>query len=132
MIEGTRALPWLQETRSNGTDPMAFDCTTCMQQTDENLRAHMHCGWIVESRHVGDYAPQPHAGYPHNDTTCPGYTTALPDVIGIATAYMHWDKGDVRLATAGAEPSQALADGLITLAQAVNALNCHRAKGDKA
>jgi hypothetical protein len=69
--------------------------------------------------------------YPHNDTTCPGFVCNLPDVIDVATAYMHWDKGDVRLATSGREPCRPLSDGLIVLAQSVNALNCHRAKGDK-
>lgn len=95
------------------------------------MRAHMHCGFLDETEYHGEFAPTPMTGYPHNEPTCPGYTCALPDVADVAVAYMHWDKGDVRLATSGREPCRPLSDGLIVLSQAVNALNGHVAKGDK-
>jgi len=54
-------------------------------------------------------------------TVCPGYSTTLPEVIEIARARAHWDKGELRSFTEGA-PSAGLLLGIEILDGALNAV----------
>jgi hypothetical protein len=100
-----------------------------MGQADENQRSYMRCGFIAEQYHKSNCAPPPMTGYPNNDTTCPGYTTALPDVADVALSFPHWEKGQLGLANGGVEPCQAFADGLVEMHFAFNAFQSRPREG---
>lgn len=101
-----------------------LDCANCLERVDEPLRREMGCGWLTR----GD--DEPVMPWRHSDdrgghtfTTCPGYTTEIPEVADIAHAYAHWEKGQLRDALPeGQGASRALIDGLEILHGAVTRL----------
>lgn len=54
-------------------------------------------------------------------TECPGYTSALPEVVEAFRAWRHWEKADVRAFTGGAWPTRALTLGIEAADAAVSA-----------
>lgn len=87
------------------------DCEKCMQSTTRLTRQAMACGYeppapppmrAIAWTHDGYGGPQP--------STCPGYTTRLPDVLEITRARYHWSKGN--LAVFAPAPTDALLIGI--------------------
>jgi hypothetical protein len=104
-----------------------LNCKVCHEQVEEPLRRAMGCGWITVPdeertsvwRHPSDEDDAP--------TTCAGYTTQLPDVVEIASAYQHWKNGALREAC-GRELSYSLVDGLVLLDSALSTWQAWRAE----
>jgi len=53
-------------------------------------------------------------------STCPGYTTSLPETIDIARAWLHWSKGELG-AFCDAHPCPALVGGIEVMAGTMSA-----------
>jgi hypothetical protein len=108
VIEGLRVLPWFQDALKDNADVMPLPCNECIERVDPVLRQHMGCAFLppVEGAVVwdaeGKVSPPP--------TTCPRYTTSLPDVADIVRAWQWHEKGE--LAVVAPAPSQALLDGV--------------------
>jgi hypothetical protein len=100
VIEGARALPWLEHARKN--DPTMLDCTTCQQTTTPAMRREMACGFLPESPTTG---MRWSAEGQLELTTCAGYTTTLPDVDDAAGAYCHYQQNALDLALSERPPS---------------------------
>lgn len=97
MIEGLRALPWKHETRRRKhPNDYLDDCSKCKKMQPLQTRQALGCGWEPRIAKPRPWSP---AGLDGNSewqpdlTTCPGYTTALPEVIEIARARVHWKEG---------------------------------------
>lgn len=95
-----------------------------MRDTPEAMRRAMGCGWLPRSDE--DAQRPPHVPLSereglHELTTCPVYTTELPDVVDIVTAWMHWSKGQLSVPLAGLDPSPALIHGVELLEGSVKA-----------
>lgn len=63
---------------------------------------------MMDASHKGEY------------TTCPGYTTKLPEVVEIARLRMHAKEGSLPLFMHGAEPTDVVVVGLEVLAGSTN------------
>lgn len=110
MIQGLRALPWIQHAREQNR--YLLDCATCQENNSHALRRDMGCGWITEEnaspasvwQHPGDESPRP--------DTCSGYTTELPDVIDAASCFLWFEKNQLAIATGTEDPPAALVSGI--------------------
>jgi hypothetical protein len=75
-----------------------------MQTQSEDQRQLMGCGYtapVVESRrrHLSIWQGGSLLNYKGPPTTvCPGYSTALPEVIEAVRAHRHWSKGNYPVA----------------------------------
>lgn len=74
------------------------DCERCMQANDRLTRQTLGCGY--EQPLAGEMLPfldvwKPEGMKPTKDfpSVCAGYTVRLPEVIEIARARVHWEKG---------------------------------------
>jgi hypothetical protein len=86
-------LPWLQEATRRDRDTVArySDCESCMQKTPLITRQALGCGYAPRTG-LARIWDNP-ARDPNNDrklTTCPGYTTKLPEVLETSYARLHW------------------------------------------
>jgi hypothetical protein len=108
-----------------------------MQTMDEITRQMLGCGWAPppapELRAHVD-APAPLLFRPTRDAlgarvvnVCPGYLVALPEVIEIARAYVHWGKGHLLEFFGGRQPGEAVLVGIEILNGAVGELTTARA-----
>jgi hypothetical protein len=117
VIEGLRVLPRLQDARRE-KDSEFLMCERCSSWNDEATRIDMGCGLLP--RAVGARPGSvPLSHLVPGLTACPGYTAELPDVLDVASCYLHWTKQSLaaRLGTPDAAP--ALMDGLEVLHVAV-------------
>lgn len=121
-------MPWLQERIRNDrkTVENLINCEKCMSEVSGQTRRYMGCGY--EPPLDGARAWM-HEGYTDEPpTTCPGYTTKLPEVIEINRLRLHWSK------FAGfkdSEPTEQVKRGIEILEGAVNEANCWRPEDDK-
>jgi hypothetical protein len=111
VIEGSRALPWLQRQLREDRSTVEYltDCEKCMRDTPQEIRQALGCGWESRSELV-NIAPWRHRGDSGAYTTCPGYTTKLPEVGEIAAARLH-----ARLNLFRDNPSELLLQGITIL-----------------
>lgn len=123
-----RQLPWFQEAVRR-RDPGALsltDCDRCMQTTTQYRRQLIRCGHepLLTIRLPEPLRPWTHQGDEHGPkhTTCPGYTTKLPEVIEASHANAWASKHDIRVATHGEEPTPALVLAVEVVAGAANAV----------
>lgn len=107
MIEGLRLLPWLQQAaRSNATAVSIYtDCEACMNVRPAYVRQTMRCGYepaLADARLSSTWWPSGFSGFPQEDgtpgvaSTCPGYTTKLPEVVEASRLHWWWGKGQLR------------------------------------
>lgn len=95
-----------------------------MRSTTTHARQMLGCGYESPGKlALGVWrSPTWKANAPDDEpTTCVGYTSKLPEVIEASRAHAHWDKGDLRIATSGEVPTDAL-----VLAVEVIASESHR------
>ncbi len=78
------------------------------------MRRDMGCGWLPPSESPGAVWAGPDGNL--ELTTCPGYTTTLPDVIDVARMYWWADKGGLQRS----ELNRPLVDGIDVLRCAVS------------
>lgn len=105
------------------------DCNRCQKLFPVDARVEMGCGWLpARAEPPPDGVWSPAAAGP-KATTCAGYTTALPDVLDIATAHLHWDRGELGSALGELRPSVTLRDGIELFRASTNAVQ--RVKRDK-
>lgn len=98
MIEGLRALPWLQAhrgkmaARGDTTAMDWLDCETCQRMLGPRQRAGWACGYLPESQRRGR-SPAPWHGARHrfSPTVCVGFTATLPVVQDAARA-LEWSR----------------------------------------
>lgn len=107
MIEGLSALPWVQGARRK--DKTLLNCETCREYNDDHTREAMGCGWLPRGDRPYDEQPVSVWSYGGSEDLtvpdcCPGYTTALPDVLDVAGCYPHWEKGQLALCCTGEVP----------------------------
>jgi hypothetical protein len=86
----------------------------------------MACGFMARSEgQVSAWQPKDDFVDGNDDPVlleiCPGYTTELPDVVDVARAYLHWDKGQLGIATGDVDLPAALLDGIELLSSAYSA-----------
>lgn len=117
MIEGARALPWLEYARKK--DPKVLDCNTCQKEVSLPMRRAMGCGFLPlrDPSHVWK---RRELGLEY----CAGYTTSLPDVQDAADVYIHHQVGALT-AAAGDRPAPALLDLLAVLKVSSQQLEAH-------
>lgn len=124
-----RLLPWFQEAAQR--DPTSIgtmaNCEKCMQSTTLQIRQGRVCGyeppapahlyvmpWQPPDGEQGFDYGDPSREHPHGDrapTTCPGYTTRLPEVIEAARARIHWKNGEL-YSFCGGRPTETLKFGI--------------------
>jgi hypothetical protein len=124
IVEGLRALPWLQAARDEPGQHELLNCMTCRKNNDPNLRRAMGCGWLPPSATPAGFVWSGPGG--HLDlATCPGYTTRLPDVLDVAGAYWWADRGALA-ERVGRRPPAALVRGIDALRCEISALEVHQ------
>lgn len=95
-MEGLRALPWWHEKIRRGLIGHKTSCETCMESMTTEQRQLDGCGLapLAPERLLRFVKPSIGLGYSGpGPTVCPGYSTALPEVIEAARARLHWSKG---------------------------------------
>lgn len=95
-------LSWLQEAtrRDRASVARYSDCETCMQTTPLTTRQALGCGYAPRSELVRVMVwdnPARDPGGDHPLTTCPGYTTKLPEVRETSYARLHWKNSQLEL-----------------------------------
>lgn len=122
-------LPWLQERARNDrpTVEHILDCDVCrglkqshnVRPTTQIVRQSWGCGLEPRNPSVRP-SPWMHPGYTdETPTTCPGYTTKLPEVIEISR--LRWGKAHERPGL-----TERAQQGVMILDGAVNEANCWR------
>ena len=129
-------LPWVHEHRrkasqrgERGTAESFLDCGSCKARSSVAARSLMHCGFLPRlPNHAGEYPmPDGPAARPSDDT-CPGYLIGLPQVGEAARLYPWWDKGQLRDACDGEQPTEALRTAINVLHDAIAACDAERVK----
>lgn len=115
---------------------MFLSCATCREVNSEALRLAMGCGWLhleYDEDDDGTALPPPSVWKHPQDTDhpmiCPGYTTSLPEVIDIASAYPAHEKGNLA-AYFPDGVSRALMDGFSELDRSISMFIAKPAKGN--
>lgn len=114
-------LPWMQEAERRGASGLPSNCSDCMLANSLQTRQTLGCGYEPVaadelSRLVRIMEP---LGSDIKPTTCPGFTTRLPEVIEIARARLHWSKGELTSFCSG-QARGALLAGIEILEGATN------------
>lgn len=122
MIEGIRALPWIEEARSKDGQSDLLTCDKCMQFNSEQIRRVMRCGFIPEGDHVKGMFWQPEG---HDLTVCAGYTTSLPEVVDAIANYDHYETGNLHYACGG-DPQPVLLQAVALLRGSVRSKDAYR------
>lgn len=113
-VEGIRALPWLQAARRGNAEHL--NCGSC-RTLDVATRRAIRCGWESVSDSGRAWHPFKLGGPPL--TVCAGYTSQMPDVVDVARAFLHWEKGQLQLRNP--DPPPQLLDGIEILSMEINA-----------
>lgn len=138
MIEGLRILPWLQERIRNKRKQVEYllDCDKCrglvppdpfnpMRPTTQAERQTWGCAYEPRNEAMRPCGWM-HQGYRDEPpTTCPGYTTKLPEVVEINRARLHVKTGSGR-DFLGGPATENILRGIEILEGAVNEANCWR------
>ena len=117
MIEGLRLLPQVQYKRMKmrmDKHPQArtyLDCTTCEKDLPAKVRARWNCGLLSIRKRVGPGFPSP-PSFGGDTEICPGYLIAMPQVIEVARARVHWQHGLLKERYEGEELTGLVLDGL--------------------
>lgn len=99
-----------------------------MARNTSEVRQYMGCGYEPQAAYA---RPWMHRGYTdETPTTCPGYTTKLPEVIEINRARLHWKQGELR-DHCGGEPTEQIYRGIEILEGAANETMCWRPEDKK-
>lgn len=131
-------LPWVHEHRrkaaANGERATAesfLDCGSCKGLSPAAARQLWHCGFLPrlpDPDHRGEYPmPDGPVARPACDT-CPGFLIGLPQVIEATRFYPWWDKGQLRDACDGEQPTEVLREAINVLRAEVSATEAERAK----
>lgn len=134
MIEGLRQLPWFESAARDEAMSVAMfrNCEKCMRDYPRSQRQEMACGY--EEPIAGALAWR-HRGYACDEetqpTTCPGYTTRLPEVIEAARAYVHWEKGELGSFVGRKPPHRHLLTLVEVVAGEANAVNAWKMRNPK-
>lgn len=91
-----------------------------MKRLNVTTRRALRCGWEPRLPNDGGRAWWPGEASGPKPETCPGYTTDLPEVIIVARAYLHWDKGQLQLRDP--DPPPEIMDGIEVISSAVMAV----------
>ena len=122
MIEGIRALPWIEEARSKDGQSDFLTCETCMQSNGYQMRRVMKCGFIPVDEHVPGMHWQPDA---FDLTVCAGYSTALPEVLDAVKNYDNYESGNLHY-SCGGDPPPVLLDAISLLRGSVRSKDAYR------
>jgi hypothetical protein len=109
------------------------DCTSCKQANPVAVRQSMGCGYESPTESPIVWTPEGmRIGSDDKIRHCAGYTTRLPEVIEIARARTHWDKGHL-VEFCGGQPTQPMMIGIeiidASAHQLESALMTPRSKG---
>jgi hypothetical protein len=110
VIQGIRLLPWFQEAIHRLPKQLEHlsDCGKCMQTQPRERRQLMGCGY-EPSAPMASTVWQPSTsklGYRHKrPTVCAGYLTRRPEVLEVARAHAHWEKGSLAVFCGDDKPS---------------------------
>jgi hypothetical protein len=106
-------------------------CEKCMETNTLQTRQMLGCGWApIPAENLRPFvsAPSPLKFQPATGRdgervvdVCPGYLVALPEVVEIAEARVHWEKGHLVEFCEG-QPSASLMRGVVILSGAVSEL----------
>jgi hypothetical protein len=74
-----------------------YQCDICTKAYDYNARRAMRCGYVSAADWKDAGADTGYiAGCPVREPeTCPGYTTQLPHIAEVASAWAWWEKGQL-------------------------------------
>lgn len=99
------------------------DCDACMKSCPRHTRQLLGCGYETPVEGVIAWTGEGYDG--PAPSTCIGYTRKLPEVIEVARARRHWDKGELRSFTEGEQPSRALVMAIEIMDSAANEVTAH-------
>jgi hypothetical protein len=88
-----------------------LNCSTCERDLPAKVRAGWNCGLLAVTKRVGPGFPSP-ASFGSDTEICPGYLISLPQVIEVARARVHWQKGLLKERYEGEELTGLVFDGL--------------------
>ena len=101
-----------------------------MRDRSATTRAAIRCGYVEPDPLGMAWWPNGFRGVQQPDRTyagpsvCPGYTTALPEVVEVSRFHLHWAKGALRDRTGG-RPRPHVLDMLELLACEQSAVEMH-------
>ena len=95
------------------------DCEKCMQAYSKPIRQRWACGYEPLLPGAEAWAGLGYKGEP--PTTCPGYTTTLPETIEAARAWRWWKNGELAAFTGRSPATDALKLGIEVFDGAVSA-----------
>jgi hypothetical protein len=122
-------LPWYQDDHEKSEDKVPR-CSDCRDSVSEAMRRDMGCGWLATSWE-GDPAPSRwvhSSGASPRCVTCPGFTTALPEVLEVLDLFSHWETGQIEFALGGETASSMLPRALALAKRACGALMASKTK----
>jgi hypothetical protein len=110
----------------SGGDLDIADCSKCKKMTSSERRQHLGCGYeppIDRVRLTLWHPPSGPKGYSGPEPTmCAGYTATLPEVIETSILRAHWEKGSLRDACGGEQPTEESLALVLILSGAYNSL----------
>ena len=127
MIEGVRLLPWLQQATRRDPNGVAHlnDCEACMRERSRDLRQSMRCGYeapLADLRLSSTWRPDGFSGFDDLPgglaSTCPGYTTHLPEVREVSFLHLWFKNGQLRDKVGG--PPSEIVQTLVELLSSEN------------
>jgi hypothetical protein len=108
-------LAWWSEAIKRGLVGAQSKCETCMETQTNEQRQILGCGYVApldesRRRHIPIWQGGSLPNYKGPKTTvCPGYSTALPEVIETVRAHRHWSKGNYQVADREPRDAQVIA-----------------------
>lgn len=69
------------------------DCSGCQKSYGRDVRRSWGCGWEHPNPSAQPWSPSSmDPQWNGDDSTCPGYTSSLPQVVEVLRARVHWEK----------------------------------------
>lgn len=126
-------LPFFETARRENPHSMVTDCAQCKASQPRLVRQSLGCCYEPPAPKGIPVVAWSHPGYrelpeERDEPMCPVYTTKLPEVIEIARARTHWEKGALVSFCGGEQPSEHLLVGIEILDGAVHELRAWEAK----
>lgn len=98
------------------------ECGTCRKNNSVSIRQGMGCGFEVRVDGAQPFTPAFWRERDRKTTTCPGFTSTLPEVREALDYYPHFESGTLVDALDGERPTSVFLDALVHLRAGIREL----------